>query len=336
MSHASNRLAAVSPARIHQVFIACAAALIIASQVIGQEAGSFPIPPQMSKLDDLTNGKYMEYLKAIAISGHSGDVLEKQFALFSAVSGKFNNEAREAYIELIIQDIEDKRGFLAASAPKSVLLETLVREDRPGGRLEGVFLDVSAVRDKVGNPDGGHNALDDVEKPSTMLGWSSWGSQLWQKVDFRFYQAFLESHTAEYAARLIEYMLLRDPALALDILLEVYPNEFHDALAVRRERNVVEDWLWLERARGVVEEPDQATIDALESLGAGPDWWTRLYVLSWAQHRHHDRPYARLNAWFYKRSNLIVSLYEDERPVVRLVARQYAEKAGLMEKIEQR
>lgn len=325
MSHVSRSLTAALPEGIRRVYIACVAVLLIASPVIAQE--ETPIWEQVLRLDGLTDGKYMEYFKAMSES--SPDRFEKQAVLFQAVTGKNANEAREAYIELVIQsfdpDAGDPVGIFAKTAPKGVRLEALVREGGPDGRLEGVLLGNGLAKTKP------YRLLENIEYP--IVAWASWESR--QKADFSLYHEFLESHMAEYSAPLIEYMLLRDPGQALNILLEVYPDEFHDALAVRRARNVVDEWLWLERARGIVQEPDQATIDALESLGGGPDWWTRLYVLSWVQQRHDDRPYSWLEAWFNGRSNLILSLYDDEHPVVRMATRQYAEKAQLMDRIEQ-
>ncbi len=298
--------------------LACLAFALIAMAQFHTDDG--PLQPHIAEVDRLTDGMYSEVLASLSDGGKSYSELKiLEFQEF--IAG--NKEAKSAFIELIIQafspgaalgEMDWTPGLVIAPASSSVLLEALMSEAAEGGRLEGVFLNEASVVKKTRSERRSH-ILDDHERGDST--WVGWGKYLWQIPDFRLYQGYLDAHSSEESAPLIEYILLRDPHQAIDILLEVYPKEFENPQAVWDDRSVVEERLWLFRQRMISGDLDPETLEAFKRLAQGPSWWTRLYCLSIVE----EDPW--LKHWFFREFNLTESLGADDVAIVRQVAKKY-------------
>ncbi len=297
---------------------------------------------QMKRLDLLTNGACTAYIAAMKDPQRSA-IDRARVEFFQSMM--LNGEARDVYKDLVLRafdpDAEGDWSFLANSAPQDVLLETILSGVQPGGLLEGMQIRDSSMM--LVMPTRTVRYYQPQNAEVGVDAWSPWVKQLHRKPDLRLYQEYLESHDSQHCAPLIEYLLLRDPQKAIDILLETYPAEFADPVAVFRDVNSVEERLWLTRKHIVkpwgAAPPDEATLAAFDRLARGPNWWTRLYALSLMNpnrlppHEIGDRAFHR---WFILDSGIIGALSNDERPVVRDWARYYAKKHGLTEQLEQR
>ncbi len=211
---------------------------------------------QIERVDEMSGGLLKDYVTKISdyndAFGDFVEYLEK------------NPEGASEYWQLIFTAVR-KGGFgavmIVGSAPPRFLLDTWVEATRPGGEFRDEFLERMASRD-VERPIGVWDALEE------------------RHPDYALHKDYMRTHSVEEAAPLIEYMLRSHPLMAMDILLDIYPDQLPDAEAVFDDHWTIKkiDWKYdhsMHRGRAPHE-----TLVALTRLSHHDVWWVRLYALS--------------------------------------------------------
>lgn len=190
----------------------------------------------------------------------------------------------KVYQEFLIQALENSAkgdvgeamfvGFLLSMTPRKLVLETIVPEMGPGGRLEGIL---------------DHVRAEDVKQYVERQNLQGHPGER----DFRHYARYLDKHRHQAPpAVLIEYMFRTDPGKALLAIanLELWPADTREDRPARRKNkeelrqllwaeHVVQDVVWKQK-HGFLDpgsiEPEVFT--QLDKLSKHQAWWVRLYV----------------------------------------------------------
>jgi len=257
-----------SPSKKRAMVIACAGALCAASVVssASQPGEQTEVAQRVHEIDRLTDGRFkksvLEFKEAIDRMDDFGDYLHE------------HPEALNAYRRLLT-DPPEMDGDLAGwglllylyAGPRDILLDAWLSGIQEGGGLRPEFLRWMAKKEP---------RTTDIAK---MLEQSSLAGEF-PEPDYRLYKEYMREHPIEDAAPLIEYLLRTEPLLAMDALLESYPDQLPDAAAVFDAHWTVKkaDWMY-EHGMHRGEAPRETT-DALNRLSRHDVWWVRLYALS--------------------------------------------------------
>ena len=309
------------------VFVMLALSLVINTMSVNAVANQ-PSHQQdlITELDGAIDGKFSRYLDSIN-SDCSKQLNQSTMDFLRAI--RVNNDARDVYRELITNALvgkgSDEWGSITKTCPKSVLLEALLGGAQPGGPLEGVFLNDVKITHKTGQGGIAKNHLTISDTEHALGHWAQWGNKVEIRPDFSLYYKYLSDHDHVHAAPLIEYMILRDPDMAVDLLFELYPDQFDAPLDVFHEVSVIQRRLWEVRTRLTTDEPGNEIYEVYGQLCGSPDWWIRLYALSIVD----QDPW--IERWLVRSPQLHETMRRDQIEVVRLVANQIAKRNGLGE-----
>jgi len=231
---------------------------------------------RVKQLDAIMDGRLLEHLSRAV----DGKPITEDYL-------RGNPEFLSGYRDLLVDGFKIAGWdpmIVRSTAPPRIMFETLVDALQPGGELEGLLVKVVEAREDPRRSPGKLNGVDDIlEKrggPS-------------DEPDYRIYKEFFKQHPVEYVAPFIEYMLRQNPYLAMDVLLEVYPKELNDPLAVFDDHQLLKRHKWGHEHGLIRSNPirnDQGIIvgyrtpaellNATRRLSRDEAWWVRLYVLS--------------------------------------------------------
>ncbi len=230
---------------------------------------------QIERVDEMSDGRLKEYFAKVSeYTTALGDFV--QFL-------EENPEGASEYRQLIFSAV--RRGdwsavMIIGSAPPRVLLDTWVSEVRPGGEFREMFLERMASRD--------------LGPPSHI--WEVFEKGRYPYPDFRLHEDYMRMHPVEEAAPLIEYMLRSHPLMAMDILLDIYPDQLPDAEAVFDDHWTIKKIDWKYDHSMLRGDAPWETRDAFNRLSRHDVWWVRLYAVSAMNKRGPFRLEHRLKA----------------------------------------
>jgi len=215
--------------------------------------------PHFARVDRMSDGRLREYIAARVEGNNALGNFDDYLDEHPQVAGEYRRLLFSA-----VRKGDWSAVFIVDSAPPRFLLDTWIEAMRPGGGLRDKFLKRMASRD--------------VGKPGSV--WKILEGDMHQEPDYRLYRRYTRAHPVEEAAPLVEYMLRTNPLLAMDALLEIYPDQLPDAAAVFDDHWTVKkaDWMYEHGMRRG--EAPRETTDALNRLSRHDVWWVRLYALS--------------------------------------------------------
>jgi len=230
---------------------------------------------QFERVDEMSGGLLKDYMAKL------GE--------YSNATGRFvryieeNPEGASEYRHLIFSAV--RRGdwiavMIIGSAPPRFLLDTWVSEARPGGEFRDEFLERMTSRD--------------LGQPSHI--WEVFEKGRYPYPDFRLHEDFMRMHPVEEAAPLIEYMLRSHPLMAMDILLDIYPDQLPDAEAVYDDHATIKKVDWKYDHGPLRGDAPWETREAFNRLSRHDVWWVRLYAVSAMNKRGPFRLEHRLKA----------------------------------------
>jgi len=229
--------------------------------------------PHFATVDRMSDGLLRTSIAARLEAANAGD----EFIEFLEEDPDGAAEYRQLLFSAVRREEDWSGVFIVGTAPPRFLLDTWIDATRPGGEFRDEFLERMADRDV----DRNSGVWDVVEE---------------QHPGYALHKDYMRMHSVEEAAPLIEYMLRTNPLQAMDILLDIYPDQLPDAEPVFDDHWTIKktDWKYdhgMHRGRAPHE-----TLVALTRLSHHDVWWVRLYAVSAMNKRGPFRLEHRLEA----------------------------------------
>jgi len=169
------------------------------------------------------------------------------------------------------------------SGPRDIILDAWIAAIQQGGAKRPYFLQwMAAIEPETMD-------VADILEQSSLSG-------EFEEPDYRLYKKHLREHSAEETAPLIEHMLRTNPLLAMDALLDVYPDHLPDAEAVLDDHWTLKKIDWKYDHSMLRGDAPWETRDAFNRLSRHDVWWVRLYAVSAMNRRGPFRLEHRLKA----------------------------------------